>query len=466
MTDKNPQNRGVWWLIGAVVLGLGVVIAWSLPNSFDKPQDDGASSRGASESDGAVSESKSTKAGSKVQKPKEAVVEFAVVTDKSESDLGPLLDPKNLSAWLTLRHCGASCDQVRTLISDKDHFETEVIKTDDYILPPEDSWLDVARSLSDADRKRMKSMPNVVVVKAHGPFSPAHWPARAGFAATAAIAEHLGGYVYDETLRRIETAPVFATHALVEVEGESLFRPDRIVVQAYRTDDGTTRLLTLGMLRFGVFDIELQNAPSDRTNEASLVVNRAAEHLTKGEPWPFSLRPADVASLYGHEPGDAGSGSVEFDFVSVTPTEGDPENVMGSLTPRGVTSVEAALARLFGPRRAFEVRTDDPRLRAIADKARAKLGILRKARDAGANLVLKARFGGDGGVEEQLWVRTTSCDTASCVGILENVPNVLGTLQMGDTVRVEYNNVVDYLLFGEDGGREGGESEEVLQAGK
>ncbi len=250
--ERRDDKRGLL-LVGGLVLLLAGVVWWSLTKDSAPPPNPTAASASAS---AAPSASGSAKAQPRaLERLSEAAFEIAILTDKTEEELAPLVDPKAIAKLLGPRHCGASCEKVRAIVADKEHFDTEVIKTDDWQLPPEDSFPTLAPGLTAEERAKLKKLPNVVVVRSHQRATREQWAARAGFAATAALAESLKGYVYDEVTRRVEGASDFAAHAITEIETATAFRPDRIVIQSYKQEDGTLRMLTLGMMRFGVVDL-------------------------------------------------------------------------------------------------------------------------------------------------------------------------------------------------------------------
>ncbi|MBL8611558.1 MAG: DUF2314 domain-containing protein [Myxococcales bacterium] len=474
-----PTDRRGLFLIGGLVLLLGGIVWWSLakaPPAADPSA--AASASGAPPSSGSA-EPPSRPAPRALERLTESGFEIAVLTDKTEEELAPIVDPKSVAKLVSPRFCGASCEKVRATMVDKEHFETEVIKTEDWQLPPEESFPTIAPGLSADERARLKKLPNVVVVRAHAKASREQWAARAGFAAAAALADHLRGYVYDEVVRRIETAEQFATHAITELESDGAFRPDRIVIQSYRQEDGTSRLLTLGMVRFGVVDLEVRGVAPTDTARAGMLLNAVAARLASGEAKvPMTLAAAEVARANQRSLGEIGAterGSATVDLVETDRTEGDPDNEMLRVVPSGARpsggdaapgdpdALDHVFASLFsGPPPVVRVSESDPALKKVKDDAQKALPRLAKAQRAGAELTLKAELGGGDAGIELMWVKVASCAENACTGTLANGPVLLTSMRAGDTVRVPFAKVVDYLLRTEDGGVEGGASIRVL----
>src|SRR5262249_6422430 len=142
----------------------------------------------------------------------------------------------------------------------------------------------VAKDLAPAEREAIPGLAWAVVVTAHGPALPDQIPARAAFGATASLAEKLHGVVYDEVLRRIESPHAFAAHAITSPLGAGgELREDRIVIQLYQQDDGTARVLTLGMRRFGAADLEIEGASMNAGAALGRALNALAPRLANGE---------------------------------------------------------------------------------------------------------------------------------------------------------------------------------------
>ncbi len=171
--------------------------------------------------------------------------------------------------------------------------------------------------------------------------------------------------------------------------------------------------------------------------------------------------------------------SLQVDYpevrVETDRTEGDPDNEMlrvvpagprphaGDAAPGDPDALDHVFASLFtGPPPVVRVSESDPALKKVKDDAQKALPRLARAQRAGAELTLKAELGGGDAGVELMWVKVASCAESACTGTLANGPVLLTTMRAGDTVRVPFAKVVDYLLRGEDGGVEGGASIRIL----
>lgn len=350
-TKKQKDDKVGLFALGGLVVFLGAVVYWALPKDDAKPPitnaDAGAiasiSARPAAPEEASAPRSKNV-----LERLGDATCELFVLTDKPEAKVQEIANVDGIVKLLDVRYCGSACDAVKKNMSDKDRFEVEVSKTDDYILPPKTSFDTVAATLTPAERATIDKKPVGVVIRTRGPSTIDQLPARTCFAATAAIAETLGGFVYDETLRRIETAPQLTTHAITSALGQSVFTPKHIVVQLYKQEDGTARVLTLGMVRFGSPDFTLQGSAMELGSSLASLANAVAAYAAAVRTEaPITLTIDDVARASGKKPEELAKTPAErtpvklasFDHERV---EGDPENDMIELLPLGTAQEDDA----------------------------------------------------------------------------------------------------------------------------
>jgi uncharacterized protein YegJ (DUF2314 family) len=470
--------------LAALVIGLGIIVYLVVPKD---------SGRGGSVADGgdpaaAGEEPTSTEAGEAkvpgvtgaLERLPEASCELAVLTEKSEVEVSRLASAENVAKLLEARHCGSTCEALKNVIADHEHFEVELTKPEDYILPGRDTYDTIAPGLTPAERATIPNRTSTVVVRSHGAATIDQMPARVAFAATAALAEALDGFVYDEVVRRIETKTEFAKRAITVPLGQNVFMPQHITVQLYRQDDGTARLLTLGMVRFGSPDFTMRGPKMEVGPSLANVMNAVASWSALGKTeLPITVTLADVARVSGHAPADlakdpARSTPVKLDTTDVERAEADPENEMLELVPRGGATTEAwaaVIASLFGEVPKVVFATFDKELDAIAVKARRELPAAVKRFEAGeGKLYVKGPFPIpeasriDGGAKDEwMWIEVSACDAKGCSGVLSNTPGYATNLAQGKPVTVAREKTADWLMHLKDGGTAGGDSIKALQ---
>ena len=465
--------------LAVLVLGLGVIVWLALPKDSDVRTSADAGAASALGGEVAPPPGEGRTSGTLERLP-EASAELAILTDKPEVEVAKVATAEAIAKLLDSRHCGGACDAVRKLIVDHDHVEVLVTKADDYILPAKDSYETIAAGLTPAERATIGTRTAVVVIRTHGPSTVDQLPARAAFAGAAALAEALSGLVYDEAVRRIETAELHAQRVITVPLGKNVFSPRQISLQLYRQEDGTARLLTLGMARFGSPDFTMRGSSMEAGPSLANVMNAAASWAAEGKTeLPIVVGVADVARASGHGSEELAKGPkvsrpLALDAVDVERTEGDPDNEMLELVPPGGANRDAwdsAIAGLFGevPRVVFA--KADKELDAIAARARRDLGGAVKRFESGEGaLFVKGPFPipeasrVDGGArDEWMWIEISTCDAKGCAGTLSNTPGYATNLTAGKPVSIARDKAADWLLKLKDGGTAGGESVRALE---
>ncbi len=466
MPVDRPFPKGAALAGAALVLGLAALVFWSVPR-------EAPSNPALTRDEAGPPEEDATRKAGELDRSGFAECEFAILTT---DDVGSarLATREAIAGLVGSPHCGAACDAVHAFLRDEDRFEVERMSADDYVLPPQDTWDTVAPDLTPSERESIDARRYLVVVRSRGEATALQMPARAAFAATAAAARALSGLVYDETARRIETAGAFAAHAITAPLGDAVFSPGHVVVQLHRQEDGSARLLTLGMLRFGSPDFVLRGASMEIAPALAHVVNAVAASAAAGKTaLPLTVSLADVARVTGRAPAEIAaepdsSREVRLDAIVPERQAGDPVNDLAELVPpRGTTSEAWAevVRSLFGENPALVHTSFDDELERIAKQSRRALprALARFQADAGA-LFVKGPFPiGDAGAgsSEWLWLRVRSCDEKACTGTLTAAP-AYAEGQAGSAAKIARPQVADWVLRLHDGGTEGGESIRLL----
>lgn len=467
------RKRLGWVGLGLLVAALVALVVWSLPGSSTAPGGDASAPTGEADDDAAPAPA----ATHVLARPAEATCELAILTERPEAELGPLASNAEAAKLLGPAHCGSACDAVKKAAEDRGVVEIETQTAADYMLPPDESLDAVGATLTPEERKSVSARPTVVIVRTHAKPSVDQLAARACFALTQALAEKLSGLVYDESVRRIESVARFAAHGIRSRLGEPVFSPQQIVVQLYRQDDGTARLLTLGMQRFGSPDFIVRGA-SMATGPAlaNVVTTVAAKAAAMQSDLPFRVDLDDVARALGRKREDLASDAsapapVTLDATEAERAEGDPDNDIVELVPAGGANGESwdrLVVTLTGRAPQIVPAADDAELRAIAARARQELprAIARFTHGEGT-LFVKGPFpvaGADSGVKEELmWIEVRACDARACTGTLANEPGYATNLAMGKPAEVRRAAAVDWMLKLHDGGTAGGASIDALE---
>ncbi len=464
--------------LAVLVVGLGVIVWLALPKGGTAGAGGGATGEFGAEA--AATEPSESKTSGTLERLPEASVELAILTDKPEVEVAKVATAEAIGKLFDTRHCGGTCEALRTFALDHERFEVEITKSDDYILPAKDSYDTIASGLTPTERATIGTRTAVVVIRTHGPSTIDQLPARTAFAAAAVVAEALSGLVYDEAVRRIETVVQHAQRVITVPLGQNVFAPRQISVQLYRQEDGTARLLTLGMARFGSPDFTMHGSSMEAGPTLANVMNAAASWAaaTKTE-LPIAVTLADVARVSSHRPEELAKDPraarpMALEAFDIDRTEGDPENEMLELVPAGGATREVwddAIAGLFGEVPKVVFAKMDKELDAIATRARREMPSAVKRFESGEGaLFVKGPFPIpeasrlDGGAKDEwMWVAVSACDAKGCSGTLSNTPGYATKLTAGKPVSVTRDKAADWLLKLKDGGSAGGESIKALE---
>lgn len=407
-----------------------------------------------------------------IARPQEALAAFAVLTKAGPAQIAAAVGRDALARAITKETCGdeAACRAVRATVANTHAMTLEVRSVADWGMPKGAALESMTAALTADERAALPALTTVVIVTARSPVTRDAIAARAGFSVASTLAGSLDGLVYDEVLHRIEGAKTFAGHAISSPLGGSVWRDDRVTVQLYEQDDGTARLLTLGMRRFGAPDLDVEGASMNSGHAMGTLVDRVAERLVRG------AKLAPIALTDGDD--DAGD-TPKGDLVEAPHHEGDPDNIVLRFVPLGAhdpAAYDALVARVFGHVDGVVAAPDSPALAAIATRARAAFpGVadaFAREHASGATLLVKLPFHvtsldgsvTDAGPLEWMWVSVSSVDDAGIEGTLANTPVYVADLRSGSPVKAPRDQIADYVLEHGDGGKLGGDSMRALNA--
>lgn len=480
-TPPPPKSLTPIYVGGAaLVVGLIALVWWSLPGNHAVENGDDGGVVETATSARAAAEDAAPRVKNQIERPPRASAELAIITSKTEEEVQAIATPTEIARRLEARHCGAACDAVRKFMEDEDDFDVDYMTSEDLILPPKDTLDTVAPGLTSGERDSVLLKKNAAVIHVTGRIDPNHLGARTAWATASVLAEALDGFVYDETCRRIETKDEVLAHAITSKLGDPVFSPRQIVVSLYRQDEGTERMISFGLVRFGAPDLVIRGANMNSGPLLTNVLNAAAAQLIAGKKeGPLTITLDDVAKVTGRKPADlnpnpADARPVVLDLLDTEREDAEPD-FMAELVPNNGASRESwdlALASLFGAPPSLATHADDKELGDVAKKARESLPTAIKRFQAGeGTFFVKGPFTiaednrVDGGpATELLWVRVASCDEKLCTGVLSNEPTYATNVAPGKTTSVKRAETVDWMIQQRDGGTAGGESIKVLRA--
>jgi len=324
----------------------------------------------------------------------------------------------------------------------------------------------VNKDLTDADVDAITSNPGVAITITGAPLPALR--AVANVADIAAMDER--GWVMDVLAGAAYTPEQFENH----IPSDPPDVRTQIYVHGVQGDGDQPFLDTMGMTKFGLPELRVSAAASGQLTSLMTAIDATAQYLVAHDVSVPGALDVDFATLPGDWHVDdikqAGGAAKAHWRVAWTkdPDGGDDELELTPAQGSGVEGAAALIDDCFGKveEQMADIKAGDPELEAAAVKARADL-VARRAHykagvPAGEQLAIKAPFH-DGELTEWMWVDVVRWKGDTFEGSLDNDPEQVKNLRMGQTVRVKLADVADFIATSADGTRSGGYSVEVMK---
>jgi uncharacterized protein YegJ (DUF2314 family) len=339
-----------------------------------------------------------------------------------------------------------------------------------------------ARRLEAEERQRLLKARHATVLAFHVPFAQRDEALLAATRFAHQLAAEHQAFLWDA-----ETAEYFSPQSWKKerLEGWSGGVPsvsEHITLHVYEKGEAL-RAISLGLAKFGLPDLVVEQVPQSMSAEVGRLVNAVAQLLAEGHPLSedgvlevdlAKVKDARLQRQLQEHTQKGASRRTRLQALMARRDPGDPENALLELGFPGSGTAQArqlaALDALFGPKDEDEnmasAAADDPELEEVARKTRARLAELKPRVEQGLRppeqLVVKAGFRTDDGNVEHMWLEVTGWSGGKLRGTLANEPYHVSGLRRGSTVEVAPSEVSDYLYMGPNGAREGGESARIL----
>jgi len=308
---------------------------------------------------------------------------------------------------------------------------------------------------------------------------------RSALELTCALARQTGGILWDEATREAFVPEAWETHRLAIWDTDVPDISNHTVMHAYRKEEaGFVRAITLGMAKFGLPDIVIEDFSWSKNRSIGHLINLFGQAIAEGasitKPGEFDL---DIRAIRNHRVRDPQISSLRSNATAKALLslrkgrweEGDPQNRLVEITfDRYVhgdlhARQEALLSAMFGwEDRVKGVNHHDEQLRAVSEEARQKLPALREHFNAtmkpGEYIMVKVPFPVPSGGNEYMWVEVSSWNGDEIDGLLRNEPVNIPTLHGGQRIKVSEAKVFDFLHSLPDGTQEGNETGKLIEA--
>jgi len=248
------------------------------------------------------------------------------------------------------------------------------------------------------------------------------------------------------------------------------------VIHAYKSGTGV-RAITLGMAKFGLPDIVINNFSWSLNRSMGNLINLTAQTLLEA---PTALNGNRVSinidklknlpfkqTLLASLKENANT-KTELEIKDAQWEEGDPDNhlieILFSHAQGNSLSEqqESLLSHLYGWEDSISYVKHNSLILEASARAKKKLNNLAKAFNAGLApgefIQVKAPFTTPDGANEWMWVEILSWQGNNIRGILKNEPYHIPNLKSGSEVLVKQNKVFDYIRSYPDRESEGNET--------
>ncbi len=295
------------------------------------------------------------------------------------------------------------------------------------------------------------------------------------------VARDTQGLLWDEETREVFTPDAWRKRRLDSWSGDIPDAALQTVIHAYKGDK-QVRSITLGMVKFGLPDVVIDDFSWSNSRQMGNLLNAFAQALVEGATLKStgqydldlrSLRHARVRDELLPTLKSNANTVARLRLINGKAESGDPDNRLLEVNfdrypgPDHYARQDALLSALFGSEDGVTRVKHNEELLAASAAATKHLPALRdafrKGLQPGEYLLLKAPFATTGGTNEWMWVEVLGWEGDTIRGLLKNEPVDVPSLHAGQEVKVSQSKVFDYLRRHPDGREEGNETGKILQ---
>lgn len=295
------------------------------------------------------------------------------------------------------------------------------------------------------------------------------------------VARETAGLVWDEETREIFTPEEWHKRRVAPWPDTVPDVSRHTTIHVYQSGE-QVRAITLGMAKFGLPDVVIQEFSWSLNRNMGNLINAFCQAMAEGARFSgagaydldirairnATVRAQQTASLLPNARSVA-----QLTLRQGAREEGDPRNRLIEIGfdryPGNDVHARqnALLGSLYGWEDAIKRIEHSDDLVAASNRARAKLPALRAAFAAGLQpgefIQLKAPFATPAGGREWMWVEVTEWKGKRIRGLLRNEPFDIPGLHGGQIVRVNEDEVFDYIRRFPDGAQDGNETGRIIE---
>lgn len=337
------------------------------------------------------------------------------------------------------------------------------------------------RGLSKAQIDALQGSKQALVMDFAHPALHAMEGLRSAYGVAERVARDTGGYLWDEETREMFTPDKWRE---IRLAGWTQGVPDvsrHTTIHSYKNGE-LARAITLGMSKFGLPDLVIDQFPWSSGEPVAHTLNLVAQALAEGaligpkghidvgvNMIANKQSRATIAAQLAPKAGDI---LARLALVAAVRDEGDPQNQLAEITFTRYAGAnvqarqDSMLRELFGaPGKIKSVQHDDA-LENESARARKALFAMQsdfnRGLEPGEYIRVKAPFATKSGGVEWMWVELITWKGDTLSGLLKNEPFDIPALHAGQMVNVSLNDVFDYTRTYRDGRQVGNTTQAII----
>lgn len=281
--------------------------------------------------------------------------------------------------------------------------------------------------------------------------------------------------IWDSETRECFTRKYWHENRLID--GNTINISKHITIHLYQNND-YCRAITLGMLKFGLPDICIENLSCSSNNSVASLINLTAQTIFEKKIIDKKGKlQIDIEALLNPELKEELLNSLEnnaerkaeINIMQGTWDEGDPENRIIEIGfPKNNPQIKQGelISKVFGSKDEVTYLSHDDEILAASEKAKEKIPELyakfSQGLPLGTHLLIKFPFTNIVGEKEWMWVEIVKWNNKTIHGLLQNDPQIVKTLKAGQEVTKNIEDMFDYILYHPDGTKEGNETGKII----
>ncbi len=373
--------------------------------------------------------------------------------------------------WPAMTFAAGAPDAAPKVMTAWGRMEMDVPKK--YAVPSVEALAYSGRGLNPEQIKALQGTRQALIVRFAHPKKDSWIAMHAASHLMDQLARETGGLIWDEETREIFSPDQWRKRRIESWQDGIPDVLQQTTIHAYRNGE-YVRVISLGMAKFGLPDIAVDEVAGNGRDDLGRVVNlynqAMAEGASIGAKGEFDLHLRSIRHPKVRTRGltDLKNNAMVMGKLKLRVAardEGDPNNRVWAISaerypgPDAHARQYALVSALFGSEdKVVPVKNDDELLKA-SQAAKARLPALQAAfargLPTGENIQLKAPFVTTEGNREWMWVEVSAWTGETIKGTLRNEPRSVPKLHAGQIVYIKQSEVFDYIHRLADGTEQG-----------